>query len=344
MSSLASLRELTLTRVRVMLREPEMIFWVFAFPALLALGLGVAFSNPTPELIPIAIERDSRAAFWADELNARPELDVRVVTPFEADLALRRGEVALVVAGSPGVVFRFDPTRPDGRNARLAAESALQEAAGATLPLSTRTEEVRQRGRRYIDWLIPGLIGFNLMSTGLWAVGFFVTKSRQNLQLKRLVSTPMRRSHYLLSQILARFVFLPAEILVLVLFAWLIFDVQVEGNLVSLGVVTLVGAACFTGFGLLASSRVRSTEAVSGIINVISMPMVLLCGVFFSPARFPDQLQPLIGILPLTALNDALRAVYNDGLPLGAVTGELVILGVWTGITFVAALRLFRWQ
>ncbi len=327
-----------------MLREPEMVFWVFVFPALLALGLGIAFTNPAPDEIPVAIERNSRAAAWAGLLDERLELDVRVLTPVEAELALRRGEVALVVAGSPGVVLRFDPTRPEGRNARLVVEGALQEAAGAPRPLATRVEEVRQQGRRYIDWLIPGLIGFNLMSTGLWAVGFFVTKSRQTLQLKRLVSTPMRRSHYLLSQILARFVFLPAEILVLVLFAWLIFDVQVAGSLAALAVVTLVGAACFTGFGLLASSRVRSTEAVSGIINVISMPMIILSGVFFSPARFPDGLQPLIAVLPLTALNDALRAIYNDGLPLTAVAGELGLLGVWTIGTFVLALRLFRWQ
>jgi ABC-2 type transport system permease protein len=261
MSELAALRQLTLTRARIMIREPEVVFWVFAFPVLLAIGLGIAFSDPMPD------------------------------------------------PGTPGVA---------------------DAANGVT--------------GRYIDWLIPGIIGFNLMSTGLWSVGFYITQSRQNLQLKRLVATPMRRSHFLLAQILARFAFLVVEIPLVVLAAWLIFDVRLVGSVAALSVVVLVGAACFCGFGLLASSRTRTTEGVSGIINVIVMPMVVLSGVFFSSDRFPDAIQPLIGILPLTVLNDALRAIYNEGLPLSATAGELALLAGWTVVTFYLALRLFRWQ
>jgi len=355
----AALKQLTLTRVRVMLREPEIIFWVFAFPVLLAMAIGVAFTDPAPDQLRVAVEEGSAAAAHLEALEGREDLQVQLLAPSDADGALRRGEVALVLGSlrpdgagdtQPEIdparllVFRYDPTRPEGRTARIVADQAIQEAAGATRPVTIRTQEVEQTGRRYIDWLIPGIIGFNLMSTGMWGVGFYITRSRQNLQLKRLVATPMPRSHFLLSQILARFAFLVVEVPLVILFAWLAFDVPMDGSPLALAVVVLLGAACFSGFGLLASSRVRTTEGVSGIINAIVMPMVVLCGVFFSPARFPDALQPLIQILPLTALNDALRAIYNEGLPLAATAGDLALLVAWTGLTFGLALRWFRWQ
>jgi ABC-2 type transport system permease protein len=344
MTDLPALRELTLTRIRVMLREPEVIFWVFGFPVLLTLGLGVAFSDPSPEVLRVGVEAGSAGELYVEALDAHPELAASILAPAAAERAMARGEVAVLVSGDNAPVLSFDPTRPEGRSARLLTEGALQEAAGATRPLALQMEEVRQRGRRYIDWLLPGLIGFNLMSTGLWAVGFYVTQARENRQLKRLVATPMRRSDFLLAQVLARFLFLVLEIPLLVVFAWLVFDVRVEGSLVGLGAVVLLGAACFSGFGLLAASRTRTTEGVSGIINVILMPMLIFSGVFFSNARFPDATQPFIQALPLTALNDALRAIYNDGQSLAAVVPELLLLVGWTGLVFVLALRLFRWQ
>ena len=364
----AALKQLTITRVRVMLREPEIIFWVFAFPVLLAMAIGVAFTDPAPEQLRVAVEEGSAAEAHLQALEGREDLQVRLLAPADADDALRRGEVALILGNprpgdadgpSPEVdappdpvgpdpagvlALRYDPTRPEGRTARILVDQAIQEAAGAVRPVTIRSQEVEQSGHRYIDWLIPGIIGFNLMSTGMWGVGFYITRSRQNLQLKRLVATPMPRSHFLLSQILARFVFLVVEVPLVIVFAWLAFDVPMEGSPLALAAVVLLGAACFSGFGLLASSRVRTTEGVSGIINAIVMPMVVLCGVFFSPARFPDALQPLIQILPLTALNDALRAIYNEGLPLTAAAGDLALLVLWTGLTFALALRWFRWQ
>ncbi len=345
MSDPGALRQLTVTRVRVMLREPEIIFWVFAFPIFLAMGLGLAFSDPTPDVLVVGVEAGSEAERYLAHMPARDELRFQILPADETVDALRRGEVALVLSGDDGAVpFLFDPTRADGRTARALADGALQEAGGGTRPVTVRSQEVEQQGHRYIDWLIPGIIGFNLMSTGLWGVGFYVTQSRQNLQLKRLVATPMPRGYFLLAQILARFFFLIGEVPLLVLFAWLAFDVQLEGSPVALAVVVLVGAACFSGLGLLACSRARTTEGVSGIINVIIMPMVVLSGVFFSPTRFPDALQPLIQILPLTALNNALRKVYNDGLPLSATLGDLALLLVWTLLAFFMALRFFRWK
>ena len=368
-----ALKELTLTRLRVMLREPEGVFWVFFFPVLLALGLGVAFSSPSPERLRVAVvDREAAEAGPADQgaatdgvpqgaatsgsgfqlpaagLHTLPggtELEFVPMSPEGGVAALARGEVALVLTpAGDSVLYRYDPTRPESRTARLGVDALVQEAAGGTRPRPVASQEVQERGGRYIDWLIPGLIGFNLMSTGLWAVGFYLTQMRSSKQLKRLVATPMHRGDFLLSQMLARLVFLVAEVPLLVVFARVVFGVRVEGGLLPLVVVVLVGGAAFSGFGLLAASRTRTTEGVSGIINVIVMPMTVLSGVFFSTARFPEAIQPLIAALPLTALNDALRGIYNDGATLAAVGGELAIVTAWGVGAFLLALRWFRWQ
>jgi len=347
MSRAAALRELTLTRLRVMLREPEVIFWVFAFPLLLAVGLGGAFRDPAPEPIVIAIESYSAAEPYRARLDADEAVTAVLMTPLAAHDALRRGEVALVAGGAvegSEVVLRYDPTRPEGRTAHLIVDAALQRAAGAERPVPLRTEEVRQRGARYIDWLIPGIVGFNLLSTSLWAIGFYIVQMRSNRQLKRLVATPMRRRDFLLSNMLARLAFVVIEVPLLLGFAWLFFGVRIEGRLLALALVILAGTISFSGLGLLAAARPRTVEGVSGIINVILMPMVVLSGVFFSASRFPEAVQPLIRALPLTALNDALRGVVNDGLPLTALGAEFAVLTAWAVLAYGAALRWFRWQ
>lgn len=347
MTDLPALRELVLTRIRVMFREPEVLFWVFFFPVLIALGIGVAFSEGGPERFVVGLEAGTGAEIHRAALEASPDLEVRLLAPDEVEGALRRGEVALVVGG-PGAAsaptLTFDPTRPEARTARILAEWVLQRAAGASTPLDLQVSEVRTRGQRYIDWLIPGLIGFNLMGTGLWAVGFYTTQNRENRVLRRLIATPMRRSDFLLAQIIARYFFLVGEVPLIMLVAWLAFGVPVVGSLGAVAFVVVLGATCFTGLGLLAACRARTTEGVSGLINLIMMPMLVLSGVFFSVQRFPESAQAAIRLLPLTAVNDALRAVYNEGSGIGAILPEVGVLLAWTVVSFVVALRLFRWQ
>ncbi len=242
------------------------------------------------------------------------------------------------------MVFRFDPTRPDARIASLAAEDALQRAAGRRDVVATRSEEVTERGSRYIDFLIPGLLGMNLMGTGIWSLAFSITTARQKQLLKRLIATPMRRSHYLLAQILGRLVFLVPELIVLVGVGWLAFGVAVHGSLGLLAITSLLGAVTFCGLGLLVASRVRTIEGASGLANFVMLPMWLVSGVFFSSERFPDRLQPLIRALPLTALIDALRGIMNEGRPLSGVGTQLLILSAWGILSFLLALRIFRWR
>jgi ABC-2 type transport system permease protein len=341
---MTALHALTLARLRAFWREPEALFWTFGFPIMLAIGLGLAFGTPRLEPARVVVEAGSAAEAHLPALQADPEIRVEVLDAAAAGVALRRGEADLLLTGADSLVYRYDPARAEARTARLLADAAIQQAAGATRPVAVVEDRRRQPGTRYIDWVIPGLIGLNLMSTGMWGIGFHVVDSRQKKHLKRLVATPMRRRDFLLGQILARLVFVLLEVPPIILFAWLAFGVRVEGSLLALTIIVLLGAMAFSGLGLLASARARTIEGVSGIMNVAMLPMFVLSGVFFSAARFPDAMQPFIRALPLTALNDAMRLVYNDGLPLMAAAVPLLILLAWMVGGFVLALRWFRWQ
>lgn len=341
---LPPLGELTLARLREFLREPEALFWVFAFPVLLALALGLAFRGKAPEKIPVGITKGPRAVATADALGSSPGLAARVYEALAGREALRTGKISLLVEEEGGLVYRFDPTRPDARAARLEVDDALQRAAGREDPLRPRESRVAEPGSRYIDFLVPGLLGMNLMGTGMWGLGFSIVNARVRKLLKRLAATPMRRSEYLLSQMLARLVFLIFEVAILVGFGWLAFGVAVHGSLVALALVSFLGAASFSGLGLLISSRTKTIEGVSGLMNLVMLPMWLLSGTFFSWERFPEAVHPVIRALPLTALNDALRAVMTEGRPLSALGLELGVLTVTGVVSFLVAVRIFRWQ
>ena len=341
---LSPLAELTLARLREFLREPEALFWVFAFPVLLALALGLAFRGEAPERIPVGVVPGPRAEATAEVLGRSPALKARLLPPSEAREALRTGKVSLLVEDDGGPVYRFDPTRPDARAARLEVDDALQRAAGRADPLRPRESRVTEPGSRYVDFLIPGLLGLNLMGTSMWGLGFTIVNARTKKLLKRLAATPMRRSEYLLAQMLARLAFLVFEVAVLVGFGSFAFGVVVRGSLVALALVSLLGAASFAGLGLLVASRTRTIEGVSGLMNVVMLPMWLLSGTFFSWERFPEAVHPLIRALPLTALNDALRAVMIEGRPLASLGFELGVLVVGGAVSFLAAVRVFRWQ
>ena len=335
-----------LTRVKFLefLREPEAIFWVLVFPVLLSLALGIAFRAKPPEPIPVAVEEGPGAEGVHDGLAADPGLRPTRLPAREARESLRTGRVALVVIPGPAITYWYDPTREESQVARLAADAALQRAAGRSDALETARREITEKGSRYIDFLVPGLLGMNLMGTGMWGIGFSIVTARSRGLLKRLVATPMRKRHYLLGQMLGRLAFLVPEVVLLVGFAALAFDVPVRGSPVALALVSGLGAMAFTGIGLLVAARPRTIEGVSGLMNFVMLPMWIFSGVFFSPARFPDAIQPAIALLPLTALNDALRAVMIDGASLASVGGELAIVAAWGALAFALALKLFRWR
>src|SRR5881227_3751439 len=336
--------QLTLARMREFYREPEAIFWVFGFPIVLAFALGIAFRNRGPGELRIAVLRHTGDSALAAALGHAPGLAVTVLDSAAARLELRTGRVALLVVPGEHVVYRYDSTRTEGRLARLQVDDAVQRARGRADPVRVEDERVTEPGSRYIDFLIPGLLGMNLMGSGLWGVGFSVVQARTKKLLKRLMATPMRRGHYLLSFILSRLLFLFLEIAALVGFGWVMFGVGVRGSYGALALITVLGALSFAGLGMLVASRARTIEAVSGLMNLVMLPMWILSGTFFSYARFPDAMQPLVKALPLTALNDALRAVMIDGSRLGELGAPLGIVTAWGLVSFVVALQIFRWR
>lgn len=336
--------QLTRARVLEFIREPEAIFWVFVFPVLMALGLGIAFRNRPVESLRVAVQDGRGAVELAATLDSFPELRALVLEPEIAHNELRTGKIALVVIPGDSLTYVFDPTRDESQLARRAVDDAVQRTAGRADPIAAGERHLTDPGSRYIDFLIPGLLGLNLMGSGMWGIGFNIVQARRKKLLKRLLATPMRKSEYLLSYVLSRFVFMILEVAALVGFGWLVFDVRVHGSILDLLLVSVVGALAFAGLGMLTASRAQTLEGVSGIMNLVMMPMWIFSGVFFSYTRFPDPLQPVIKALPLTPLLDALRSVMIDGAPLTANLGRLAIIGLWGGLSFAAALKIFRWS
>lgn len=332
------LYELTIVRVKEFLREPEAVFWTFLFPILLAICLGLAFRDKPADRTPVGVLKGPGSAELAARLSKSPGLTVRTYTEAAGGNALRSGKISLLLL--PGPVFKLDPTRPDARLARLEVEDALR---GANDRPATKIEEMKEPGARYIDFLIPGILGMNVLMA-MWGLGFPIVNARLRNLLKRLSATPMKRWHYLLSQILARLFYLPIEVFAILGFARIAFDITVRGSVLALWALLLVGVFAFSGVGLLIAARTRTIEGLSGLMNLVMLPMWLLSGVFFSYERFPDAALPFIRALPLTALNDGLRAVINGGAGLGEVTVSLAILAAWGLVTFVASVKLFVWK
>jgi ABC-2 type transport system permease protein len=339
------LLELTRIRLLAFFREPGAVFWVFVFPILMGLALGFAFREKPPEKIPVGVESGSLSPPALASVSKDPDLTVQEFSDeTQARRALTFGKIALLVEPGDPLRYRYDPTRPDARTARLALDHAVQRAAGSRDPVATAPELVREKGSRYIDFLLPGILGLNLMGTGMWGIGFSVLTSRIKKTLKLLAATPMSKRDYLLSHLLGRMAFLGFEVPLILLFGVLVFGVPIRGSLFTLAGVCVLGAISFSGIGLLTTARAATLETGSGLMNLVMIPMWLVSGSFFSADRFPKAAQPVIQALPLTALNNSLRAIMIEGKPLSAIAGECAILAAWGLVTFVVALKIFRWQ
>lgn len=357
--------QLYLARLREFIRQPARIFWVYGFPLLLAIVLGFAFRSrpPAPIQADLADAPGAESVIKAVEAhNARlaqsesraapdgplPPIDLAPHSPEEAVRRLNTGRTPLVVIpeGEKSWTYRYDPTRPEATAARQAVDDVLQEAAGRINPGTTQDLLVTKPGSRYIDFLIPGLIGLNAMGGGLWGVGFFLVNLRIAKLLKCYVATPMPRRDFLGAILAARLTFLMPDLGALLLLGALAFKMPIHGAIWLIILIDVFGALAFSGIGLLIASRAATTETVSGLMNLVMMPMWLLSGVFFSSERFPDVMQPLIQILPLTQLVNALRMVVLEGAGIAQVEilMALGILAAWAIGTFWLALRLFKWS
>jgi len=348
-------RHLLMARLLELKREPEVVFWVFVFPLLLALGLGIAFRNKPGDAISVAIAQVpvSRPSMVASSdiqmlLAQSPQHDrfkPQILSPQEARKGFRLGKFDLVIVADAqkGYTYIYDPARPESVLAKAQVNDAIQAAAGRKDVIPTTVATSSEPGSRYIDFLIPGLLGMNLMNSGMWGIGFALVDMRQRKLLKRFVGTPMRRTDFLLALASSRLILMIIEVGLLLVFGVLFFHIRVLGSVGSIALIAALGSLTFGGVGLLTASRAQKIESVSGLINLVMMPMWIFSGVFFSYERFPGVIHPLIKALPLTALNDALRASILEGTPLFHQWPRLLVMIVWGGISFVLALKWFRW-
>jgi hypothetical protein len=365
MTRYSSLWELYLTRIREFWRQPARIFWVYGFPTVMAICLGVAFKSRPPETIVVTIVEDASHPVLSEALSTpeatrggpgRPGIRFERLPEAEAIHRLNTGKTPLVVLAGPAagqspgagpakaVTYRYDPTRPEASTARGVVDDALQRAWGRRDVASVTDIEVDEKGSRYIDFLIPGLMGLNTMGGGLWGIGFLLVNFRIGKLLKRFRATPMPRQNFLLALLGARLTFLIPDAAVLLLLGVFLFEMPIRGSLWLVVLIEIVGSLAFAGIGLLIASRVSTMEAVSGLMNLVMLPQWLFSGVFFSSDRFPAALQPLVQALPLTHVNSALRRVILEGAGITEIATSLVILAAWAVVTFFLALRLFRWS
>jgi ABC-2 type transport system permease protein len=336
--------ELTLARLREFVREPEALFWTFLFPIVMSVAMAIAFPASGGQTVRVGVSPGSHTADLRQALAGAKDIVVREIPVDDQLRALRDGDVHLMVdVGSPPI-YRFDPMRAESRLARLVVDEALKRAAGRTEPWQAKEDVIEIPGSRYVDWLIPGIISLGIMNNSLWSIGFMTVQARLRKLLKRLAASPMRRHDFLMAPVIARLAFLGPEVAVPLLFGWIAFSMPIRGGPISIALVAIAGALMFGSLGLLMGSRVRTFEAASGLMNLMSVPMWVLSGVFFSSSNFPDAVQPFIQALPLTALVDAMRGVVLEGAVWTTLGSELAVIGVWTIVPFAIALKIFKWR
>ena len=344
------LASIVMARLREFCRQPEAVFWVYLFPILMVIALGVAFRNKPVEIIAVDLTDSPALVEIAKSLRQQKGIKLHVLSQEECANRLRIGKTDVYLSATEAnpnsleIEYFFDPTRPGSIVARQRVNNWIQQSAGRSDPIQTATHEMSEPGGRYIDFLVPGLLGMGLMGGGLWGVGFAIVDMRIRKLLKRFLATPMRKSDFLIGIMVSRLFFMVPEIFVLILFSYWFFGVTMFGSWLSLMFLVLLGACQFSGIGLLVASRAKTLESVSGLMNLVMLPMWTLCGIFFSYERFPEIAQHFIKFLPLTALIDSLRAVMLEGTSLLLLWPQLLTMTIWTVFTFALALRWFRWQ
>jgi ABC-type multidrug transport system permease subunit len=334
---------------------------VYGFPIAMMIALGMAFRDQPPEAITVDLVTQHQSGGNRLAEDAKPHgkqlektltdngFHVIRTEPEEWPQRLQAGKTDLVIELTEfGHQFWDEPRRAESRIARYAVEAALLRARVSTNSteffVNTEVKHLEKPGSRYIDFLLPGMLGLGLMGGGMWGVGFVIVDMRVRKLLKRFLATPMRRSDFLFSIMFSRLIFTLADIAVLLVFGGLVFQVYSQGDYWNLALAIMLGAAAFAGIGLLVASRAETLETISGLMNLIMLPMWIFSGVFFSSERFPQEIQPLINLLPLTALNQLLRGIMLEGRTVAHFWPQAALLAAYTVVCFTLALRFFRWR
>ncbi len=361
------LYQLFKTQFLLTIREPEVLFWGMIFPVLISIGLGLAFTQQTESKFNVILveknktELDSLLHIYGTNVQSKDgnalnwkisnkELGNTVFKFSQSNwdssiISLKRGEADVIVTDSLGkAIYHFDPLNTQSQLAYMKL-SALVKSPDSTMNAeNTNIEPLTLLGVRYIDFLIPGLIAFGLMSSIMWGISYTIIERRSQKLLRRMVATPMKKSNFLFALMFVRILMNVVESLILLFFAWLIFDIHIQGNIGALIVLFLAGNLAFTGIAILVASRTTKTEVGTGWINAVQMPMMLLSGIFFSYHNFPEWSISTIKLLPLTALTDGIRSIFNEGAGWMEVIYPTCTLSALGIICFVIGMKLFKWN
>lgn len=340
-----------LIRIKEFFREPEVLFWTFAFPVLLAWLLGITFSGD--ESAPGRVAWIENKTDYAGKLepgdclnsDLEREFIIMRVEAAEAFLLLKRGLVNVLIESdlqARELVFRFDPRNREARLDHLRMERSLLDRKITNPPF--RVEHLNLQGTRYIDFLIPGLLALGIMNSALWGIGWQLIESRMRRFMRIMAATPMDKKTFFFTLFLARLLLTLLELLFIYAFAYFFFDLAIQGGLFALGLVLVAGNSAFMGLAILIASRTQNTQVGNGLINSVTLPLMLLSGIFFSYQRFPEWAAAMVKYLPLTLLTDSLRAVFNEGAGIPAVLVPSLLLFLFGITTFFLGLKVFRWH
>jgi ABC-2 type transport system permease protein len=338
-------------------REPAIIFWAVIFPILMAWVLGVAFTNKGEMKKTVAVvgnitekhvlwlkpdSANTVTRLFGDDIKNPTRVKFVFSTEEQAMLMMKRGEINLILQQSADtIIYRYDPKNPDAVNTYLMIEREINRNAEPVV--CSTIEPVTSRGSRYIDFLIPGLIAMGIMNSCLWGISWNLIEFRMKKLLRRMVATPMRKTDFLLSNLITRTLIGGFETMVLLLFAFLYFSISLEGSILALLMIYFAGILAFAGIAIMISSRTANSQIGNGLINAISLPMMILSGIFFSYHNFPDWCIPFIKYMPLTLLADSIRSIFIEGAGVGDILLPFVVLVITGAVTFLAGLRMYKW-
>jgi ABC-2 type transport system permease protein len=362
---------------REIIREPGVLFWGIIFPILMSLGLGLAFTKKSDVIRKVAIiniteksspgsENSAVAAFiqkncqkntsdkkddWQWKYVIKDEKlgnSIFLFYDMKWDAAIRflkRGTINVLMLGkADSVEYHFDPMNPDAQLTYLKLNSIIGKGVIQTIESASEIKPLTVTGTRYIDFLVPGLIAMGVMMSSMWGISYGIIEKRSKKLLRRLVATPMKKSHFLIALITVRIIMNFIESLVLFLFALFAFKMSIQGNISALILMFLAGNIAFAGIAVFVSSHTSNTEVGNGLINFVVFPMMVLSGIFFSYQNFPDWSLPVIRNLPLTMLTDGIRSIFNEGAGYHEVTVPILILLAIGTLSFSAGLKIFKWH
>jgi ABC-2 type transport system permease protein len=369
--------QLILALFREIIREPGVLFWGILFPILMSLGLGLAFTKKADVIRKVAIINNSEISgvtsvnsVVADFLQKHCEKNLKEekeewrwkcvikdeklgnsIFLFynlrwdEGMKLLKRGTINVLVAGfKDSVEYHFDPMNSDAELTYLKLSSIVGKGEILDVKAGSEIKPLTIKGTRYIDFLVPGLITMGVMMSCMWGISYGIIEKRSKKLLRRLVATPMKKSHFLIALIAVRTTMNLIESLVLLLFSLFAFKLSIQGDLTALIILYLAGNIAFSGIAVFVSSHTSNTEVGNGLINFVVMPMMVLSGIFFSYHNFPDWSIGVIKNLPLTMLTDGIRSIFNEGAGYSEIALPVLILTATGVVLFSAGLKIFKWH